>query len=480
MPTLRTLRSDPLSGVDYLTSEFQTSDNPFYAEVDEDSAAVLPDPVSSVSSHPKKKKANSKAAKAKSTASRTKTEKPTMTSVLGSPVRILKGAGNNGTKDHEEFYDVDLSNEEMHGEYLVTLCTDELITKKDGSTCHASSIVVARPNSKPADTKLLKATVSTDSIEIVGPAKSSTYLGSSKEWLGLLEKNKKRFSASKLGTTLTALVTKMQKKKANTKTTILSVKDLGIKLSNQYFNDGCQDGALKMVPLPYSYEANVGKTTFKVTEAMVIWRAYIESSEDEVSNQAGTGSEDYDLLVHLLENINTGDSTSSGDSMDTDSVDGSKDDSSGGEDATNGGSTDLVLPALPKSDNDDEDEGPYYDYDQESVKSDDDKDNDKNKDVSSDEYLNNAMEKAKTAARTKKAKEVLARLHDQKRQRGEDVTWVEDKMADVNSFVRDFQHELDRLLLKEGEENTMEVENGTKKRGKEDVEGPNFDDDDDL
>ncbi|CAB9528969.1 hypothetical protein SEMRO_2364_G325010.1 [Seminavis robusta] len=172
------------------------------------------------------------------------------------------------------------------------------------------------------------------------------------------------------------------------------------------------------------------------------WRAYIESSEDEVSK----------------------------------STEG---DSSGGEDATNGGSTDLVLPSLPKSDGEEKDEGPYYDYDQESVKSDDDKDNDKKEDMSSDEYLNNAMEKAKNAARTKKAQEVLARLHDQKRQHGEDVTWVEDKMVDVNSFIRDFHHELDRLLLKEGEENTMEVKNGSaKKRGNEEVEGPDFDDDD--
>ncbi|CAB9528968.1 hypothetical protein SEMRO_2364_G325000.1 [Seminavis robusta] len=68
--------------------------------------------ISSSSSH-KQKASAAKPDKVKSTPTKLKKEKPTM-SLLGSPVRILKGSNSSGSKDHKEFYDVDLSNEEMH------------------------------------------------------------------------------------------------------------------------------------------------------------------------------------------------------------------------------------------------------------------------------------------------------------------------------------------------------------------------------
>jgi hypothetical protein len=58
-------------------------------------------------------------------------------------------------------------------------------------------------------------------------------------------------------TTLTSMVTKL-KKSAKTKTTYISLKELDLMLSNEYFSPGAAEGEINMLPIPYSYEMDVG------------------------------------------------------------------------------------------------------------------------------------------------------------------------------------------------------------------------------
>ena len=200
------------------------------------------------------------------------------------------------TTDHTEKYDVDLDNEDRHGEYLVGLCTDEKIGKKT-----ASCIVVCRPNTHPDDVPLLKATFTADNIIITGPAKSKSYVVASTKsdgWLATLDANKNYFQADKLVTTLTSMMTKF-KKKERLKATHLSVAKLGIELSSDHFNAGVIEGELKMIPLPYTYTAKVGNKNNVVTEVMCIWRAYIEDSEQEIEEDVVSTSE-YDFMVKMM------------------------------------------------------------------------------------------------------------------------------------------------------------------------------------
>lgn len=199
---------------------------------------------------------------------------------------------------HEETYKADLDNEYMHGEYLVAYEADEKVDRK-----HVSAIVICRPCTSPDEIGILKASVTSDTISIVGPAQSKSFLTNSPQWLKRLKKNEGPFKATKLVSTLTALVTKL-KKKERTKTTHICFKELGLELSTDYFNQGMPDGELMMIPLPYDYTRMVGKKQNVVNEVMCVWRAYIVGSEtevDEAQAATGTGNAQYDIMLKMME-----------------------------------------------------------------------------------------------------------------------------------------------------------------------------------
>ena len=190
-----------------------------------------------------------------------------------------------------------MANEDRHGEFLVTLCTEERVDKKS-----MSCVVVARPNTNPDDLPLLKAKFTGNTIMVTGPAQSKSYLTSASGtdgWLSKLQANEKAFNASKLIQAMSAMVTKL-KKKDRLKTTHLSAKALGFELSNEYFSPGAAEGELSMLPLPYTYTKKVGDKNNLVTEVICVWRAYIVDSEQEIEEEHAKPTSEYDLFVNLM------------------------------------------------------------------------------------------------------------------------------------------------------------------------------------
>lgn len=207
---------------------------------------------------------------------------------------------------HVENYEADLDNEEMHGEYLVGLVTEETIDKKT-----ASCILIARPGTKPEDVKHLKAKISgtTNAITITGPAKSSGFVEHQEKWLAVIASIEKKMHATKLKKRLMAICTKLKKKgkpgsKGKIKTTNISFSSSGISLSNKYFNPGAGEGEdLNLLPIPYTYETDVAGEDNRITEVLCVWRAYIEGSEESVEDEDEDGEEpttDYDLMVKMM------------------------------------------------------------------------------------------------------------------------------------------------------------------------------------
>ena len=197
---------------------------------------------------------------------------------------------------HEEHYDADIDNEEQHGEYLVGLCTDEELGKKQ-----ASCIVIARPNTNPKDIKLLKAKFTASTVTITGPAQSTPFLEHSSKWLGVLQSKEQKFKSKKLRSTMLKMVTKLKKKQKLKKTVISFENCGGIELSNEHFNAGAPEGELSMMPLPYTYQVEVGDKKGSVTEAMVIWRAYIDNSIETVEEEdSDEETDDYDAFVEMV------------------------------------------------------------------------------------------------------------------------------------------------------------------------------------
>ena len=198
---------------------------------------------------------------------------------------------------HDEFYNIDLDNEDRHGECIVTLCTKEEVNKVS-----VSSIVIARPNTHPDDLKHLKASFSEDAIEIIGPAKAKSFLtnaNTSDGWLTKLKTNKDTFDAAKLCTTMNALVTK-HKKKDRLKTTHLNASHLGLVLSNKCFLRGAAEGELKMIPLPYTHTSKVGDKDNTVTKVMCIWRVCIDKSLQQIDEDNGQPASNLDMMVNLM------------------------------------------------------------------------------------------------------------------------------------------------------------------------------------
>lgn len=205
-----------------------------------------------------------------------------------------------------EKYDADLDNEEQHGEYLVGLVNEEEISNGNAT---ASCILIARPGTKPEEVKYLKAKLDgKNKISITGPSKGGAWVKHSDKWLAVMSSIEGKMQAKKLKSRLNAIVTKFKKKgKAGSaskqKTTQISFTSCGVSLSTEHFNSGMGDGELKLLPIPYTYEEEVGDSKNKVTEVLVVWRAFIEGSFEEVEEEAATEQEpdsDYDLMVELM------------------------------------------------------------------------------------------------------------------------------------------------------------------------------------
>ena len=76
------------------------------------------------------------------------------------------------------------------------------------------------------------------------------------------------------------------------------------------------------------------------------------------------------------------------------------------------------------------------------------------------------------AARKEKAKEVLAEMKAQDATAGKDTAWVDDKLADLDSFVNANRADLDALLAKEDKptNNTAQKRGNDGKAGVDDEE----------
>ena len=120
-----------------------------------------------------------------------------------------------------------------------------------------------------------------------------------------LTKNADRFKGNKLNSVLTSLVTKLKKKERTLKTTV-SVQALGIKLSNEVFNDGAPDGHLSLLPLPYTFTRRIKTlkdgTVVKgdLTEVLCVWRAYIDGTLEDVDEDNQTNNKADALLEELM------------------------------------------------------------------------------------------------------------------------------------------------------------------------------------
>ncbi len=264
------------------------------------SLALNPNPVSKLSCYfsPQEEPSSKSAAKPKAKPKPAPKSPPTITRKMapkfGSPFRLVRG--NVEDKDHFESFNVDFNNPHHHGDYLVALCTEEPIGNK-----HCSCVVVARPNTHPSEVPYLSATVTSDSITL----KSRTsFLDESAQWLDVLKENQDYFKATKLVTTMTAMCTKLRgenKKPPKMKQTTISFKDAGFELSNEHFNDGCIEGALRMVPLPYKHKASFAGEEFYYSETMVMWRAFVVGSEEVITDPTvAAGNSDMDILEKLM------------------------------------------------------------------------------------------------------------------------------------------------------------------------------------
>jgi len=265
--------------------------------------ALNPDPVSKMSCYfsPQEEPSSKPTAKPRAKTKQEPKSPPAITRKMppkfGSPFRLVRGLVDD--KEHVESHAVDFNNAHQHGDYLVALCTEEPIGNK-----HCSCVVIARPNTHPSEIPYLSATVTEGSITLTSRSHSTTFLEQSSQWLDVLKDNKDYFKATKLITTVTAMCTKIRgenKKPPKMKKTTISFKDTGFELSNEHFNDGCIEGALRMLPLPYKYKVNYAGEEFSYSETFVIWRAFVVGSEEVITDPAvAAGNTDMDILEKLM------------------------------------------------------------------------------------------------------------------------------------------------------------------------------------
>ena len=209
--------------------------------------------------------------------------------------------------DPEENYIFDPANPQCHGDFLVGLSINEKV--KNGSK-QVSSVVVAKPNTHPLEVPFLKAVITPDMITITSLAHRDDYLQNQKQWLDILRDNQGALDAEVLVTTLESMCTKLQPKDDDDRplppllktTNIIGFQAAGFTLADDYFMAADHSDVLDLLPLPYNYDKTVADENYKYSECMVVWRAFIDGSEDEVREQKKTksGSTAMDRLTVLM------------------------------------------------------------------------------------------------------------------------------------------------------------------------------------
>ena len=196
-----------------------------------------------------------------------------------------------------------------HGEFLITMSVNEKVKK---GRMQVSSIVICKPNTHPSEIPYLKAVAESDKLVITSLAHKDEWLQEKNQWIDVLKKNSDALECKVLVTTLTSLCTKLSKKDAHGKpqrpllktTTITGFDKAGMSLADDYFAVENGDvGELELLPIPYNYDKTVADADFKYAECMVIWRAYIAGTEDEVEEEKAkeaSGNAAMDRLTALM------------------------------------------------------------------------------------------------------------------------------------------------------------------------------------
>ena len=208
-----------------------------------------------------------------------------------------------------ESYVFDFENPENHGDFLVAMLVNEKVAN---GKKQVSSIIIAKPNTHPAEVPFLKAVSIDDSIILTSLAHKYDFIRKKKQWLDILKDNSDALNSEVLlVTTMTSLCTKLvdngdddDKKKAPTlkTTTITGFNKAGFSLAHDYFTVG-NDGELDLLPLPYHYSLDGAEKKFTYSECMVIWRAYIDGTKIKVKAEKkknASGNAAMDRLTALM------------------------------------------------------------------------------------------------------------------------------------------------------------------------------------
>ena len=137
------------------------------------------------------------------------------------------------------------------------------------------------------------------------------FFNSAQDWLGSLDKVKKKYNAVKLFKTLKALLTRI-KRNSKTKKPVLKIRiTFPDEISNQYFSPGAPEGVLTMLPIPYVFEHETinrktnKATKFKTTEANLLWRVFTVDSDCPIEDDASVQDDDIrGLIGEMLGKLN--------------------------------------------------------------------------------------------------------------------------------------------------------------------------------
>ncbi len=171
----------------------------------------------------------------------------------------------------------DFNNPENHGDFLIALSVNE---KVNNGKKQVTSVVVCKPNTHPLEVPYLKAISLDNSIQITSVAHPRQFVKEQKQWIKVLDDNKKFLQSDVLCTTLNSLCTKLTPKDNDGNplpptlktTTITGFDKLGISFADDYFTTKMDpdddDGELFLdpLPLPYKYTEKVADETFTYSE----------------------------------------------------------------------------------------------------------------------------------------------------------------------------------------------------------------------
>ena len=135
---------------------------------------------------------------------------------------------------------------DIYGPLIITGFVDEKVDEKT----HVSGYVIIVPGADTRDAPLIKASViETNVVEVTLVAARHGFFNSAQDWLGSLDKVKKKYNAVKLFKTLKALLTRI-KRNSKTKKPVLKIRiTFPDEISNQYFSPGAPEGVATMLPI---------------------------------------------------------------------------------------------------------------------------------------------------------------------------------------------------------------------------------------